>query len=132
MERPRGSTTLTTLPGCAPPMSVTSLWKIHGCPEAARSAALRLTRTSSTLLSHGLQAGYAVLGRRMRRKQLHERHAAAERLDDEHVGGGGRGVHGDALRPVLQFLQRRDQAVGSAGVFGGRGVGIVFAGAGDR
>ena len=51
---------------------------------------------------------------------------AGERLDDEHVGRGGRGVHGDALRPGLQFLQAADQRVRRADVLGGGGVGIEY------
>ena len=35
---------------------------------------------------------------------------AGERLDDEHVGGGGRSVHGDALGPGFELLQRRRSA----------------------
>ena len=75
----------------------------------------RWTRRSS----HRLQTGDAVLGGGVRGEQAHQA-LAGERLDDEHVGGGGRGVHGDALRPGFELLQAADQRVGRADVLGAR------------
>ena len=48
--------------------------------------------------------------------------SAAERFDDEHVGGGRGGVHGNALGVDLQLLQCADQTVGAAGDARRRGV----------
>ena len=58
------------------------------------------------------------------------RHAAIpERIQDEHMRRGGRGIiHGDARHALLQLPQPVDQVVRRTDVLGGGRIGIVLAG----
>src|SRR5438552_17600758 len=83
--------------------SQTSSTSTGGLAPATASAAL-----------HGREAGDALLEGRMGAEQAAEE-APRERVDDEHVRGGGIGVlHRDPLRGRLQLAQGARQAVGVA------------------
>src|SRR5215469_7506263 len=127
--RPRGSTTVTAPPAFDCGRSTTSLAKIQGWPAATRSEALRLTLISVialALLAHGLQARDAIFGRRVRREHTHDG-IAGEWLNDEHVRGGGSGLHRNTLRPPIELLQSVDERIRRTYIFGRCGVRVILA-----
>ena len=76
-------------------------------------------------------SGDAVGGGGVGGEELGHEVAHAAGTHDEKVRGAGGGGHWDALGPGVEFLEAVDQGVRTADVFGGGGVGGVFARTGD-